>query len=152
VLDAGRETDLLDLPLIVPGNGQMRRGRIARAIMKASKVLLLDNKHFCCDRLEYMFMMGCNQGNMNLLQIMYNLCYTLQTLTFLLHLGVPMVLPRALIGDLGFLNSLLICKESGIGKRRHARPLEAQAISCPKIADLRAQKLANLCPRIVDLR
>ena len=32
------------------------------------------------------------------------------------------------------------------------RPQEAQAISCPKKADLRAQKLTNLCPRIADLR
>jgi hypothetical protein len=32
------------------------------------------------------------------------------------------------------------------------RPREAQAISCPKIADLRAQNLANLCPGIADLR
>jgi hypothetical protein len=32
------------------------------------------------------------------------------------------------------------------------RPREAQAISCPKIADLGAQNWADLCPRIADLR
>ena len=32
------------------------------------------------------------------------------------------------------------------------RPREAQAISCPKMADLRVQNLAYACPRIADLR
>ena len=35
---------------------------------------------------------------------------------------------------------------------RPERTREAQAISCPKIADLRAQNWANLCPRIADFR
>ncbi|EDR07846.1 uncharacterized protein LACBIDRAFT_298087 [Laccaria bicolor S238N-H82] len=34
--------DLLDLPLIALSNGQMRRARIARAVMKTPEVLLLD--------------------------------------------------------------------------------------------------------------
>lgn len=36
--------------------------------------------------------------------------------------------------------------------KRMIRPREAQAISCPKIADLRAENFANLCPRIADSR
>ena len=32
------------------------------------------------------------------------------------------------------------------------RPPEAHAISCPKIADLRTQNLAEPCPKIADLR
>ena len=34
--------DLLDLPLIALSNGQTRRARIARAVMKTPEVLLLD--------------------------------------------------------------------------------------------------------------
>ena len=34
--------DLMDLPLIALSNGQTRRARIARAVMKTPEVLLLD--------------------------------------------------------------------------------------------------------------
>ena len=42
LVDKLRLKDLMDLPLIALSNGQTRRARIARAVMKAPEVLLLD--------------------------------------------------------------------------------------------------------------